>query len=159
MDNKIFAWNTKCCKMNKIIRMLGTFPWPSAYIQNMFLECKEWAQDLSFKQKMVWFRFAAFAANSKTTRHPIFTIDPYGWKIEFYIFHIIHALHRLFSHKGICSNIEIWEKMIQSSVSRVNIYCYLKAKFGRISRYLNSPDPYKINFMWTTRSELVGLGF
>ncbi len=34
------------------IRMWGTFHWLSAYIHNMFIECQEWAQGLTFKDKI-----------------------------------------------------------------------------------------------------------
>ncbi len=37
------------------IRMWGTFHWLSAYILNMFLQCQEWAQGITFKQSLkVW---------------------------------------------------------------------------------------------------------
>ncbi len=76
---------------------------------------------------------------------PYLPLTPMGKKYK-PIFYIIHTPHgRLFVHRGVCINIEILYKSIQSSVSCVKIVTF-KGKVGPISRYFEAPDPYRSKF-------------
>ena len=46
----------------------------------MFLQCQDWTQLLTIKQKVVWYQYAAFVAHPKPTKNSVITMDPYGRK-------------------------------------------------------------------------------
>ena len=73
--------------------------WLSAYIHNMFLECPELAQGLTFKQKWFDINFQHLLQILSHTGTLYLPLTPMGQKKNQLIFHIIHTLHgRLFLH-------------------------------------------------------------
>ncbi len=117
--------------------MWGTFHWLSVYIYNMFRECQEWAQGLTFKQKMDWSRFATFDANPQTTGHSVFTTDPYGKNTNQYFTLFTLFMEDFFSHKGIC--IICIDRSWFHLPWAVWIKCSLKAKLGQFE-YVWTPQ-------------------